>query len=267
MRIKADTIYLNYELTGKEGAPIVMLSHSLGAGLTMWQPQRAALESQYQVLCYDMRGHGASDAPEGAYTLEQLADDALALLNALGIGQVHFAGLSIGGMIAQAMALNHPNRLRSLIVCSTSAYLPPQALPIVQERIETARNQGLQTLVDSTLERWFTPGYARQNPHILERVGRQFLATSIAGYTGCTAAIGKLNFLGRLAEITLPTLIMVGEEDPGTPVAASEAIHQQIRGSKLVILPSASHLNNIEQADLFNSHLLEFLKGFEEAKN
>lgn len=261
MRIKADSIYLNYELTGKNGAPIVMLSHSLGASLAIWQPQRTALESHFQVLCYDLRGHGASDASEGAYTLEQLADDAIGLMNALGISQVHFGGLSIGGMIAQALALNHPNRLRSLIVCSTSAYLPPQALPIVKERIETARNQGLQALVDSTLDRWITPAYAQQNPHIMDRIRHQFLATPVTGYIGCSEAIGKLNFLGRLSEITLPTLILVGAEDPGTPMAASEAIHQRIPGSKLVILSSASHLANIEQAGPFNSHLLEFLQG------
>jgi len=260
MKIKANDIFLNYELTGKERAPMVMLSHSLGASLAMWQPQRAALESHYQVLCYDLRGHGASDAPGGAYTLEQLADDALGLLDALGISQVHFVGLSIGGMIAQAMALNHADRLRSLVLCSTSAFLPPVALPIVQERIETARHQGLEALVDSALERWFTPAYAQQNAQIVKGVRQQFLATSVAGYIGCSEAIGKLNFLERLSEITLPTLIMVGADDPGTPVAASEAIHQQIRGSKLVILSSASHLSNIEQADRFNGHLLEFLK-------
>jgi len=260
MRIKAGDVYLNYELTGKEGTPVVMLSHSLGLSLAMWAPQLAVLESRYRVLCYDMRGHGASDASEGAYTLEQLADDALGLLNALGIDRIHFVGLSIGGMIAQAIALNHADRLRSLVLCDTSAYLPPANLPLVQERIKTARRQGLPALVDSTLERWFTPAYLKQNPPPVGRVRYQFLATSVAGYIGCSEAIGKLNFLEQLSKITLPTLIMVGAEDPGTPVAASEAIHERIKGSKLVILPSASHLSNIEQADQFNSHLQEFLK-------
>jgi 3-oxoadipate enol-lactonase len=260
MRIKAGSVYLNYELTGKDGAPVVMLSHSLGANLGMWEPQRTALEPLYQVLGYDMRGHGASDVSEGAYTLEQLAHDALGLLDALHIGRVHFVGLSIGGMIGQALALDHPDRLRSLALCSTSAYLPPPARPILRERIETARNEGLQALVDSTLGRWFTPAYAQQNPATVDRIRRQFLATPAAGYIGCSEAIGQLNFIGRLPHITLPTLIMVGSEDPGTPVAASEAIHENIKGSKLVILPSASHLSNIEKSDLFNRHLLEFLQ-------
>jgi 3-oxoadipate enol-lactonase len=260
MRIKAGSLNLNYELTGKSGAPVVMLSHSLGANLAMWNPQRAALEDHYQVLAYDMRGHGDSDAPEGAYTLEELADDALRLMDALKIDQVHFVGLSIGGMIAQAMSLHHPDRLKTLVICSSSSYLPPPALPIVRERIETARSQGLSVLVDGTLERWFTPAYAREQAQTLEPIRRQFLATSVAGYIGCSEAIGKLNFIERLSSISLPTLIMVGAEDPGTPVAASEAIHERIKGSKLVILPSASHLSNIEQAELFNKHLLEFLQ-------
>jgi 3-oxoadipate enol-lactonase len=260
MRVKSNGLYLNCELTGKNGAPVVMLSHSLGASLSMWESQRTVLEPHFQVLAYDLRGHGISDAPNGAYSLDQLAEDALGLLEALQIGRVHFVGLSIGGMIGQALALNHADRLLSLALCSTSAQLPPPARPIVQERIETARNQGLAALVDGTLERWFTPGYGQKNPQKVGLVRKQFLATPVDGYIGCSEAIRHLDFLDRLSAITLPTLIMVGAEDVGTPVAASEAIHQRIQGSKLVILPAASHLGNIEQADLFNRHLLEFLQ-------
>ena len=262
MRIKVNDIYLNYELSGKKEAPVVVLSHSLGSSLAMWASQLTALESRYQVLRYDMRGHGRSDATEGAYSLEQLGEDVVGLLNALNISRVHFVGLSIGGMIGQAIALNHGERLRSLVLCDTSAYLPPPALPMVQERIETARGQGLQALVDGTLERWFTPSYIKQNRPSVALIRDQFLATSVAGYIGCSEAIGKLNFQERLLEITLPTLIMVGAEDPGTPVAASEAIHERIQGSKLIVLPSASHLSNIEQADQFNRHLLAFLEAY-----
>ena len=261
MRIKANGLFLNYELTGKPGAPVVMLSHSLGAALSMWEPQRTALEPWFQVLRYDMRGHGASDVSGEAYTLEQLAEDAIGLLNALNIQRVHFVGLSIGGMIGQALALNHADRFHSLTLCSTSAYLPPPARPIVQERIGLARSQGLGALVDSTLERWFTPLFAQEHPEKIDPVRRQFLATAVEGYIGCSEAISRLNFIEQLSRITLPTLILVGAEDPGTPVAASEAIHERISGSKLVIIPSASHLGNIEQAGLFNRHLMEFLPG------
>ena len=259
MKILANDIQINYELTGQENAPMVMLSHSLASSMVMWNPQLASLEAHFQVLRYDMRGHGDSDAPEGAYTLELLAEDAVALLDALGIDSVHFVGLSIGGMIGQGLALNHGDRLKSLALCDTSAIMPDEAQPILQERIAVARASGMADQVDGTLERWFTPQYLQENPPEVEMIRQQIAATPLAGYLGCSEALGGLNYLERLSEIKLPTLIMVGEEDPGTPVAASEAIQERIAGSQLVILPSARHLSNIEQADVFNQSLMAFL--------
>jgi 3-oxoadipate enol-lactonase len=259
MKILANDIQINYELTGQENAPMVMLSHSLASSMVMWNPQLASLEAHFQVLRYDMRGHGDSDAPEGAYTLELLAEDAVALLDALGIDSVHFVGLSIGGMIGQGLALNHGDKLKSLALCDTSAIMPDEAQPILQERIAVARASGMADQVDGTLERWFTPQYLQENPPEVEMIRQQVAATPLAGYIGCSEALGGLNYLGRLSGIKLPTLIMVGEEDPGTPVAASEAIHERIAGSQLVILPAARHLSNIEQAEAFNESLMDFL--------
>jgi len=259
MKILANDIQINYELTGQTEAPVVMLSHSLASSMVMWNPQLESLESHFKVLRYDMRGHGASEAPDGAYTLELLAEDAVALLDALGIDTVHFVGLSIGGMIGQDLALNHADRLKSLALCDTSAIMPDEAQPILQERIAVARANGMADQVDGTLERWFTPQYLKENPPEVEMIRQQIAATPLAGYLGCSAALGGLKYLERLPEIKLATLIMVGEEDPGTPVAASEAIHERIAGSQLVILPSARHLSNIEQAEAFNQSLLNFL--------
>ncbi len=259
MEILANDIQINYELTGQEGAPVVMLSHSLASSMVMWNPQLESLEAHFNVLRYDMRGHGDSDAPDGAYTLELLAEDAVALLDALGIDTVHFVGLSIGGMIGQGLALNHADRLKSLTLCDTSAIMPDEAQPILRERIAVARENGMADQVDGTLERWFTPQFLEKNPPEVEMIRQQVAATPLAGYLGCSAALGGLKYLERLPEIRLATLIMVGEEDPGTPVAASEAIHERIAGSQLVILPSARHLSNIEQAEAFNQSLLAFL--------
>jgi 3-oxoadipate enol-lactonase len=217
------------------------------------------LEPHFQVLRYDMRGHGDSDAPDGAYTLELLVEDAVALLDALSIARVHFVGLSIGGMIGPGLGLSYGDRLKSLTLCDTSAIMPDEAQPILQERIAAAREDGMADQVAGTLERWFTPQYLQENPPEVEMIRRQVAATPLAGYIGCSEALRGLNYLGRLSAIKLPTLIMVGEEDPGTPVAASEAIHERIVGSRLVILPSARHLSNIEQADLFNQSLIDFL--------
>ena len=259
MRINLNGININYELTGQDGAPVVILSHSLACSLVMWQPQLEVLESAFQVLRFDTRGHGGSDAPQGAYSLEQLTADAVHLLDALNIETVHCVGLSMGGMIGQCLALDYSDRLMSLALCDTAAVMPEESQPIWQQRIDAAGQTGMADQVDETLERWFRPGYLQLNPPEVEMIRQQILATPVAGYVGCCEAIRRLDYLDRLSGIKMPTLIMVGEEDPGTPVAASEAMQAQIAGSKLVILPGARHLSNIEQAGAFNAALMEFL--------
>jgi 3-oxoadipate enol-lactonase len=259
MKMHANGIDINYELTGKKGAPVVMLSHSLACSQVMWQPQMDMLESTFQALRFDTRGHGDSDAPEEAYSLEQLAMDAIGLLDALKIDTVHFVGLSMGGMIGQGLALDYTDRLKSLALCDTAAIMPDETQPIWQDRIEAAGETGMAGQVGETLERWFRPEYLQQNPPEVEMIRQQILATPVAGYIGCCEAIRRLKYLDRLTEIKLSTLIVVGEEDPGTPVAASEAMHARILDSKLVVLPSARHLSNIEQAEAFNTALMGFL--------
>ena len=260
MRIKANGIEINYELSGKKGAQMVVLSHSLSSSLLMWNPQMDALHPYFQVLRYDIRGHGGSDAPSGAYTLELLAKDVISLVDALDVDRVHFVGLSLGGMIGQSLALNDPHRLKSLVLCDTAAVVPAEAEPLWQERMNQARTKGMEALLNQTMERWFTPSFLKQNSEMLALVRRQLLATPVSGYIGCAEAIRRLNYLERLSEIEMPTLIMVGEEDPGTPVSVSVAMHERISNSKLVILPSARHLSNVEQAEAFNPVLLKFLK-------
>jgi 3-oxoadipate enol-lactonase len=259
MLVKTATITTNCELSGPPHAPVVMLSHSLGSNLHMWDPQLAVLEGRFRVLRYDTRGHGGSDVPGDAYRLEELVADAAALLDALAIPTVHFVGLSMGGMIAQGFALSHPDRLDRLVLCDTSAFMPAEAQPIIQDRIDTARREGLAALVDSTLARWFTADYLRCKGPGVDMIHSILRSSPTAGYIGCTEAIRRLNYLDDLSRIERPTLIVVGEEDPGTPVAAARAIHERIGGSRLVILPSASHLCNIEQAQAFNSALTGFL--------
>jgi 3-oxoadipate enol-lactonase len=259
MRVKTSTISTNYELSGPRHAAVVMLSHSLGTNLHMWDPQMTALEAGFRVLRYDTRGHGASDGPDGAYTLDQLVADAVALLDVLGIKKASFVGLSMGGMIAQGIALKHAGRLDRLVLCDTSAFMPAEAQPIVQERIDAAHKDGLPALVDSTLARWFTPPYLQKQGPGVDMIRNIFLTSPVAGYIGCTEAIRRLNYIDKLPRIKHPTLVVVGKEDPGTPVAAAQAIHERIAGSRLVVIPSASHLSNVEQAEVFNQYLVEFL--------
>jgi len=258
--MKANGIQMNYELSGKKESPVIVLSHSLASSLVMWNPQMDALNPHFQVLRCDMRGHGKSDVTPGSYTLELLAEDVIGLLDALDIDRVHFVGLSIGGMIGQSLALNHLHRLRSLALCDSASIIPQEAQPIWQERINKALSKGMKAQVDETMERWFTPSFFKQSSPMLEIIRKQILATPVQGYIGCAEAIRKLNYLDQLSKIKIPTLIMVGEDDPGTPVSASEAMHKRLSNSKLVILPSARHLSNIEQAEAFNATLLKFLK-------
>jgi 3-oxoadipate enol-lactonase len=261
MIIEANGINIYYELSGKKNAPVVVLGHSLACSQVMWWPQLELLETHFQVLRYDTRGHGQTDAPPGAYALDQLVADAMGMLDALKLDPVHWVGLSMGGMIGQGVALGHPHRLSSLVLADTAAVIPAEAQPVWQERIDAAVSGGMQAVAESTLERWFTPTYLEQNGPEIERIRQQILATPVAGYVGCSEAIRRLNYLDRLDTVEARTLIMVGADDPGTPVAASEAMHAQIKNSQLVVIPQAAHLSNIEQADVFNDQLMVFLEG------
>ena len=259
MLINVNGIEMHCELSGKKDAPVVVLSHSLSSSMVMWEPQLAVLEPCFRVLRYDMRGHGDSEVTKGAYSLEMLGQDVIGLLDALEIEKVHFVGLSIGGMIGQGLGLDHAGRLLSLTLCDTAPILPEDAKPLFQERMDLARTQGMTSLVDGTLARWFTPPFLEKAPPMVARIRAQILATPVDGFIGCSHAIMNLDYIDRLETIDLDTLIIVGEEDIGTPVTAAEAIQTEIRNSRLVVLPSAMHLCNIEQAEAFNKALLNFL--------
>jgi 3-oxoadipate enol-lactonase len=255
----ANGIGMHYTLNGPASAPVVMLSHSLATTLAMWEPQVAALAARYRVLRYDTRGHGGTDAPAGAYTLDLLAEDARALLQALDIRRVHFVGLSMGGMIGQMLGLKHPELLRSLVLCDTSSRVPAEARSMWDERIRMAETQGMEPLVQSTIARWFTPSYIAAHPEVVDPVRAMIRQTPPQGFAGCGQAIKMLDLTDQLQRIGTPTLVVVGEDDPGTPVAASRTIHERIRGSELVILKSAAHLSNVEQPEAFTRAVLAFL--------
>ena len=257
MRTQTNGISINYEVAGS--GPWVVMSHSLACSLQMWAPQVSALESRYRVLRFDTRGHGASDAPAGAYTLEQLAQDLHGLLTALGVERPHFVGLSMGGMIGMTYALAHPGVFRSLVLCDTTSRYPPELRPVWADRIATATQKGMQPLVEPTLQRWFTPAMLAQRPPVIERVAQMIAATSPQGFVGCCHAIPQIDLTHRLASIDCPVQVIVGEQDVGTPVAMAREIHDAAPGSELVIIPNASHLSNLEQPDAFNRALLAFL--------
>jgi 3-oxoadipate enol-lactonase len=262
-KIKANGISVHYTLEGSESSPVITLSHSLATDSSMWEPQMEKLLRSYRILRYDTRGHGETDAPEGPYSLDMLAEDVLGLLQALGIRKTFFMGLSMGGMIGQVLALKTPSMLSGLILCDTSSRIPEETKPVWDERIEAVKKKGMGTQVEATIERWFTPRFRDEHREVVEKVSAMIRATNPRGYIGCAHAIRALDLTDRLSAIKLPTLIVVGEDDPGTPASASQTIHKRIKGSELVILKSAAHLSNIEQAEAFSTAVLNFLRKIE----
>ena len=259
MKAKTNGIETNYELHGKEGAPWLVLSHSLACSVRMWDPQIAALKDRYRILAYDTRGHGASEAPKGAYTLEMLADDLKALLDHVGAKNPHYCGLSMGGMIGQTFALKYPGVFRTLMLADTSSGFPAQVWPLWQERIRIAEEKGMAPLVQPTLERWFTEAFRQSHPQPVAGIAKLIASTPVAGYVGCCHAIPKINLTARLKEIKAPILVICGDKDPGTPPAMSEAIRDNAPGSKLVMIPDAAHLSNLEQPAAFTKAMQDFI--------
>jgi 3-oxoadipate enol-lactonase len=256
MKAKANGINLDYRVEGN--GPWLALSHSLACASSMWDEQMPLLTKRFKVLRFDTRGHGGSDAPAGAYTLEQLADDVKGLLEALGIRETHWMGLSMGGMIGQTFALKYPGILKSLVLADTSSRIPEEAQPLWAERIKVAESKGMEPLVQPTLERWFTAPYRVAQPEQMKRVGAMIRATPVAGYVGCCHAIPKLNLTARLKDIKVPALVIVGDQDAGTPPAMAQAIHENLSGSELVTIKDASHLSNIEQPAAYDAALAKF---------
>ena len=256
MKITTNGIDTHYTIEGE--GPWLTMSHSLACNSSMWDEQARLLSRRFKVLRYDTRGHGGSSAPKGPYTLDQLADDVKALFDSLGIQRTHWIGLSMGGMIGQVFALKHPGVFQSMVLADTTSRRPPNAEQMWGDRVRTAREKGMDGVVEGTLARWFTEPYRNARKDVMERISRDIRATPVEGFAGCCEAIAKIDVLDRLKEIDCPTLVIVGEQDPGTPVEAARLIQSNIRGAELVIIPAAAHLSNVEQTEAFNKALMSF---------
>ena len=257
MKASVNGIEINYEVSGKEGAPWLVLSHSLACSVRMWDPQVEAFQAKFRILNYDMRGHGATSAPQGPYTLEMLAEDVLGLMKHLTIQKAAYCGLSIGGMIGQALALKAPGSFTKMVLADTTHTQPPEAIKQWEERITIARTKGMAALVDSTMERWFTAPYRKNNSPDFRKIRELLEKTPVAGYIGCGQAIMKLNTTARLKDIKLPVLAITGEQDGAA--AGTKYIGEHVPGAKFVNIPQAAHIANIEQPEAFNRGLREFL--------
>lgn len=244
---------------GPQDAPVLVLSPSLGATVATWEPQARALGGRFRVVRYDPRGHGRSPGPPGPYTLDDLAGDVVALLDRLGVEAAHFCGLSLGGMTGMALAAAHPERVRRLVLCCTSAALgPPEAWA---ERAATVRRDGAAAVAADVVARWFTPGFAAAHPQVVDRMRAMVAATPAEAYAACCEAIEHMDLGDALPRITAPTLVIAGREDPATPPEHAEAIARRITGAQIRVLSPAAHLANLEQPDTVSRLVAEHLTG------
>jgi 3-oxoadipate enol-lactonase len=258
MRIKANGITFNCEIEGPEGAPWLVFSNSLATNLSMWDPQAADLKRSFRVLRYDQRGHGGTDAPTGRYTYATLVADALALFDGLAIKRPHFCGLSMGGATALALAELHPDRVDHVVVCDSPAMSTPASAQLWEERIAAAQKGGMESLVESTMARWFPPEIHAAKPPHLEQVRQMIRSTPVNGFIGGSAALADHDYNSAVATVTRPVLFIAGSKDGVTP-AAMKDMHARLKGSRYVELEGAGHISNLDRPAEFTRAVREFL--------
>ncbi|HEX3592413.1 MAG TPA: 3-oxoadipate enol-lactonase [Pseudonocardiaceae bacterium] len=238
--------------TGADDLPILVVGPSLGTTLHMWDPQLDALAEQFCVLRYDHLGHGGSTVPPGPYTVDQLADEVLALVST--VNRFYYLGLSLGGMVGMVIAARHPERVERLALMCTSAHLPPESG--WRDRAATVRAHGTASITEAALGRWFTPAFTDTEPY-----AAMLAATPDEGYAGCCEAIAAMDLRSRLPAITAPTLVIAGAQDPATPPEHGRFIADTIPDARLAVLPDASHLANAERPAEVTGLLVEHLAG------
>jgi 3-oxoadipate enol-lactonase len=251
-------VAVSYTVDGAADAPVVVLSNSLGATRGMWEPQVPALGERYRVVTYDARGHGESPAPPGPYTLDDLVDDLVALLDEVGAERAHVAGLSLGGMTAMRLAVREPRRLDRLAVLCTSAKPDPQ--PFL-DRAAAVRSGGTAPLAPAIAARWLTPGYAAEHPELVATLESMIAGADDDGYAACAEVVAAVDLREDLARITSPTLVISGQEDLALPPAHQQLIADGIPGARLLTVSPGAHLANLEQAQQVTESLLGHFDG------
>ncbi|WP_168377487.1 3-oxoadipate enol-lactonase [Acinetobacter cumulans] len=247
---------INYATFGDHTRPAIVFSNSLGTKFSMWQPQIEALQQDYFVICYDTRGHGASSAPQGPYSLDQLGTDVIHLLDHLNIQQATFCGISMGGLTGQWLAKHHPERFNHVIVCNTAAKIGQESA--WNERAQLVRQQGLEPIAETAASRWFTEPFIQSNTATVQSLSNDLGAGSPEGYASCCEALAKADLRNEISSIHIPVLIITGQQDPVTTVADGQFMQERIANSQLFEI-NASHISNIEQPNAFNQALISFI--------
>jgi 3-oxoadipate enol-lactonase len=252
-----DGCAIHVEVEGPEGTPALMLSNSLGTNLHMWHDQVEEFAKHFRLIRYDRRGHGRSAVPSGTYSMERFGRDVLAVLDGLKIEKTNWCGLSMGGMVGQWLGANAPDRVNKLVLSNTAAYYADKG-PWT-ERIAFVREKGLGALVEANMQRWFTEGFRKSHPAVIERMKGIFTGTDVKGYIACCEAIRDMDFRESNPSVKAPTMVIVGAQDPATPPAQGEAIANAIPGAKVATI-DAAHIANMEQPQVYTRTVLEFLQ-------
>lgn len=252
-----DGVRMAYRVDGADDAPPLVLVNSLGMDARMWEPQMEALSARFRVVRYDSRGHGQSDAPPGSYTLDGLSLDLIALLDALHIDRADVCGLSLGGMVAQWVAIYQPDRVGHIVLSNTAARIG--SVESWTERIESVRYGGIGAIRDAVIGRFLSERFRHAHPDEAQRITAILEATSPEGYIATCEALRDADLRAEIGRITAPVLVLGSVHDVSTPPEQARELQQAIAGSHLVILEDAAHLANVEQPEIFTAHLLSFL--------
>lgn len=250
-------VRLHHRVDGDPTAPPVVMGTSVGTRLAMWDPQVEALARRWRVIRFDTRGHGASPVPDGPYSVVELAGDVIALLDHLGVDRFAYCGLSLGGAIGQQLAVDHPDRMRSLVLCCTATRFGAPAE--WRARADRVRAEGTDWLVETTREKWFTPGFSAHSPGQADRLLAMLRETPPEGYAGCCEALAEFDSRARLKEVGTPALVVAGEDDPVTPPDAAAELADAIPGAELLRVPGAAHLASVEQPDAVTRAFVDHL--------
>jgi len=251
---------VNIVRTGPRGAPPVVLVHPVGLDLTYWGGQVEVLCGEHDVVAYDLPGHGRSPGSPADWTLDQAADLLAQVVRSVGSDGAHLVGLSVGGMICQALTLAQPGLVRSLTLIDTAAAFAEEGRAGMRARARMAREGGMQAVLPSTLQRWFTDDTVARRPDLVDRVTKTLLADDALVHAAMWDMISALDLVTELHRITCPTLILVGEHDPSSPPSAARVLQQSIAGSEMHVIPDTSHMAPLEKPDAINGYLVDFLR-------
>lgn len=249
-------VNLHYRDDGPRDGRVIVFSNSLGTDLCLWDPLLPFLPAGLRMIRYDRRGHGLSDVPPAPYAMGQLVRDTEALLDHLAVRDCTFVGLSIGGMVAQGLAVKRPDLIGAMVLSNTAARIATAA--IWQDRMDKAAREGLNTLTDSTMERWFSAPFRAGPDFPLWR--NMFQATPLQGWIGCAAAIAGTDFYTTTAALHLPTLGIAGDRDGSTPPDLVRETVELIHRSQFALLRGAGHLPHVEQPAAYAQALRGFLE-------